>query len=145
MGHHLVQVGEEEGIAFNFDRIERAPNTVDAHRLILWAAAQGLQDEVVERLFVAYFSEGRDIGDVAVLARIAEEAGLGGDIPGRLAGDEDRERTVAEIENAYRIGVTGVPAFIFGQRIAVLGAHPPETLMQAMEQALSETASGDTA
>ena len=69
-------VGKSVGIDFAFDRIERQPNTLDAHRLISWAQAQGDAEDVVERLFRAYFLEGRLIGDRDVLAAIAGEAGL---------------------------------------------------------------------
>ncbi len=136
---HLTERGKEEGIAFNFERITRSPNTVDAHRLIHWSAAEGSQSDMAERLFAAYFSEGLDIGDQAVLADLATDVGFdAATIAGRLAGDEDRELIVAEIENAYRIGVTGVPCFIVDQRLAVTGAHPAEVLVQAIEQAVAE-------
>ena len=135
----LTAMGDEEGIVFRFDRITRSPNTVDAHRLTKWAAAEGVEDDVVERLFVAYFSEGLDVGDSDVLVGLAAEAGMtGDDVRTRLGVDEDRDETVAEIENAYRIGVTGVPCFIVDQRVVVMGAHPPETIVQAVGQALAE-------
>ena len=131
--------GQEEGIAYNFDRITRSPNTMDAHRLVRWAAAEGVQDDMVERLFAAYFSQGLDIGDPAVLADLAADVGLDGEaVARRLAGDEDRELVAAEIENAYRIGVSGVPCYIIDRRLAVTGAHAAEVLVQAIEQALAE-------
>ncbi len=131
--------GQEEGIAYNFDRITRSPNTMDAHRLVRWAAAEGVQDDMVERLFAAYFSEGLDVGDPAVLADLAADVGLdGGAVAARLAGEEDREMIAAEIENAYRIGVSGVPCYIIDRRLAVTGAHPAEVLVQAIEQAVVE-------
>lgn len=144
MYDELTAIGAEEGIAFHFDRIERSPNTVDAHRLILWAGREALQEDVVEALFTAYFSEGRDIGDHAVLADIAAMTGMPAGTSERLAGDDDRAETVAEVENAYRIGVSGVPAFIIDQRIAVMGAYPSEALIQAINQSLEERGS-DTA
>ncbi len=135
----LSERGRAEGIIYNFDRITRSPNTVDAHRLVRWSAAEGVQDDMVERLFAAYFSEGLDVGDAGVLADLAADVGLdGATIAARLAGDEDRELVVAEIENAYRIGVSGVPCFIIDRRVAVTGAHPAEVLVQAFEKALAE-------
>lgn len=138
MHGQIAAIGEEEGIVFRFDRIARSPNTVDAHRLILWAGREAQQQDVVEALFTAYFSEGRDIGDPAVLADIAAETGMPEGTGERLAGDDDRAETVAEVENAYRIGVSGVPAFIIDQRIAVMGAYPPEAIVQAVGQSLEE-------
>ena len=72
----LTERGREEGIDYHFDRITRSPNTVDAHRLVRWAAADGVQDDMVERLFAAYFSEGLDIGDPEVLAELSADIGF---------------------------------------------------------------------
>ena len=139
MYQRLTDMGESESIVFRFDRIERSPNTVDAHRLIKWSASEGLEDDMVERLFVGYFSEGLDIGDAAVLTDLAEQTGFSRHaVSARLAGDEARSETVGEVENAYRIGVTGVPCFIVDQRIVVMGAHPPETIVAAINQAFAE-------
>ena len=86
----LRAVGAEVGIDFDFEAISRSPNTLDAHRLIRWAAASGVQDEVVERLFSAYFEHGRDIGDRSVLAEIAGECGMDAEaVERRFAGDGD--------------------------------------------------------
>ena len=135
----LIERGREEGIDYRFDRITRSPNTVDAHRLVRWAAAEGVQDDMVERLFAAYFSEGLDVGDPAVLAALAGDVGFdAAAIAVRLAGDEDREMIVAEVENAYRIGVSGVPCFVIDRRLAVTGAHTAEVLVQAIGQAVAE-------
>jgi predicted DsbA family dithiol-disulfide isomerase len=141
-GHrHLIERGKEEGIDYHFDRIMRSPNTLDAHRLVHWAGQDGLADDMVERLFSAYFSEGKDVGDHAVLAGLAGEVGLDMEaVADRLTGDEDRALIVAEIENAYRIGVQGVPCFVIDQRLAVTGAHPADTLIRAIEQAVGERA-----
>src|ERR1700737_387756 len=72
----VVAVGETEGIHFAFDRIERAPNTLDAHRLIWLAEKEGVQDAVVEALFRADFTEGRDISNQQTLIDVVAEAGL---------------------------------------------------------------------
>lgn len=133
----LTELGRGLGIDFHFDRITRAPNTLDAHRLVRWAAEGEQQDSLVERLFSFYFVEGRDIGAAAVLREAAEAAGLdGGEIEARLASDLDRQAIADEIAEATRIGVTGVPFFIFEGRYAVSGAHPPETLASAIDKAL---------
>ena len=77
--HKLIAAeGAKEGIAFDFAAIARRPNTLDSHRLIRWAEATGVQDEVVERLFIAYFENGEDIGDIRVLADIADLCGMDG-------------------------------------------------------------------
>src|SRR5580704_6171255 len=76
MGDIIRKEGESEGIGFAFDRIALSPNTLDSHRLIRWAGSASVQDDVVERLFAAYFLEGRDIGDRAVLLEVARKAGM---------------------------------------------------------------------
>ena len=72
----MVAVGEAEGIHFALDKIERTPNTRDAHRLIWLADKEGVQDAVVEALFRAYFTEGRDISNHQTLLDVVAEAGL---------------------------------------------------------------------
>ena len=134
----LRALGAEVGIEFDFEAISRSPNTLDAHRLIRWAAASGVQDEVVERLFSAYFEHGRDIGDRSVLAEIAGACGLDAEAVGRrFAEDDDVEAVQAEIAEAQSLGVTGVPFFIFASRLAVSGAQSAEVLARAMKSARS--------
>jgi len=123
--------GEGEGIAFAFERIERTPNTVAAHQLIDLAQKQGRGTAVVDALFKAYFEEARDIGDAAVLAGIAAQAGVSG-WPQQADG-----KLVAELEEDMRnLGISAVPTFIFGRKVGVSGAHPPESLAQAIRQSL---------
>ncbi len=130
--------GDEVGIAFDFERIVRQPNTVDAHRLIAWAQDLDLKasDALIERLFHGYFVEGIDIGDIGALARLAGEAGFDGTAARAwLASDAGRKAIEAEEQCARALGVTGVPFFVFNQRLAVSGAQPSEVLLEAMEQA----------
>src|SRR4051812_25976951 len=116
----LVEMGRAEGIDYRFDLIRRSPSTLDAHRIVRWAALDGRQEAVVERLFAAYFTQGRDIGDRGVLADIARDAGVGGDIAARLATGEDLDALQDEIDTAYRIGITGVPCFVIDRRLGVM-------------------------
>jgi predicted DsbA family dithiol-disulfide isomerase len=137
----LIELGRAEGIDYHFERITRSANTINAHRLVRWATASGAEDAIVERLFAAYFSEGRDIGAIEMLAALSGDVGLDSDsVAKRLAGDEDREEVAGEIEDAYHIGVTGVPCFIVDQKYAVMGAHPAESLARAIAQAAGEKA-----
>ena len=132
----LAGLGAEVGIAFAFDKITRAPNTLDAHRLIRWAASAARQSEMADRLFRAYFVEGRDIGDRAVLLAIAGDCGLDTEIVRKLLeGGADVEPVRQEVAEAQKIGVTGVPFFIFDGRLAVPGAQDASILKQAIAQA----------
>jgi predicted DsbA family dithiol-disulfide isomerase len=123
--------GTGEGIAFAFDKMERTPNTVAAHELIDLAQKQGRGGAVVDALFKAYFEEARDIGDASVLAEIARDAGVNG-----WPAQADA-KTVAELEEDVRnLGISAVPTFILGRKVGVSGAHPPEALAQAIQEAL---------
>jgi predicted DsbA family dithiol-disulfide isomerase len=143
---NLTRLGAEVGVPFAFDKIKRSPNTLDAHRLIRWGAAAGVQAEVADRLFKAYFVEGRDIGDRSVLTAIAGECGLNaGEVEKRLADKADIDIVRQEIEQAQSMGVSGVPFFIFGGRVGVPGAQEPSVLRQAIAQARQEMAEGANA
>lgn len=125
--------GQEEGIPFAFDAITLSPNTLDCHRLILWSNDDDLQDEVVERLFKAYFLEGQDLTKSETLVRISEEAGMQSDLVEQLLETEtDLDKVTAQIENAQNSGITGVPCFIIDGRFVLAGAEKAETIAAAL-------------
>ena len=129
--------GKQEGIPFAFEKIEYSSNTLNAHRVIRWAATADCQDAVVERLFKMYFIEGRNIGDKEVLREAAVDAGMDEELVTRLlATDADRDLVEKEIELARQIGVTGVPCFIVANKYVVMGAEQPETIAGAIDMAL---------
>jgi len=134
-------VGAEVGIAFDFDRIDIQPNTLAAHRLIAWAQERvdaRLTGDLVERLFQAYFMQGRAIGEPDELAQIASEAGLDpAAARAMLASTENLAAVSAEDREARDVGINGVPFFIFNGSTALSGAHDPETLLQAIAAARS--------
>ena len=135
-------VGAEVGIAFDFDCIAIQPNTLAAHRLIAWAQERedaGSASELVERLFQAYFVQGRAIGEPDELARIASEAGLElSAAQAMLASTENLAAVSAEDREARNVGINGVPFFIFNGSTALSGAHDPETLLKANAAARSQ-------
>jgi predicted DsbA family dithiol-disulfide isomerase len=137
----LVHAGAQLGIAFAFDRIERQPNTLAAHALIERARLSGAQGEVKEALLKAFFVEGLDLTDTETLVRVAAGAGLERKQAEAALADETLRRAVAEEEDQARaMGVNGVPFFVFNKRVAVEGAQPPETLLEAMLEAEKESA-----
>ena len=139
----LIEAGKEIGVPYNFDLITRTPNTLDAHRLIRWAHTVERQTELVERLFMAYWSEGKDVGNRDVLAQCAGEAGINAEqIRELLDTEQDVAETHAEIEHATNIGVTGVPTFILAQSYALVGAQSPEVLADAILRVSKEVAEG---
>ena len=126
-------------IAFAFDRIEKRPDTIDSHRLIRWAANDDRQNDVVERLFKAYFEEGRDIGDPAVLIEVAGETGMDARLVEELlAKDADRELVEQEDALAHRMGISGVPTFIFANKYLISGAHDADKLVRVIDKTQSE-------
>ena len=136
---HVAAVGTSVGIPFEFDKIEIQPNTVNAHRLMYYADQHGRQDEVAEELFRAYFIEGANVTDIETLARVGERAGLQyAALFDYLSGDSDRELVTAADIEARNAGIGGVPFFIFNRRIGVSGAQEPETLLQAMLEAVEQ-------
>jgi predicted DsbA family dithiol-disulfide isomerase len=134
--HKLIaEEGAKDGIEFDFAAIARRPDTLDSHRLIRWAEANGVQDDVVERLFIAYFENGEDIGEIRVLADIADICGMDGvEVAQMLESDADIALVEREDQIAHEMGVTGVPAMIFGNRLAVSGAREPELLLSVIDQ-----------
>ena len=140
----VAAAGRGEGIAFDFDRMARTPNTLDAHRIIWLAGERGVQDAVVEALFLAYFTDGRDLSDRATLAEVAAGAGLDRDeVDELLEGDKGLDVVRAGEEQARRIGVSGVPFFVVNGKVALSGAQPPEMFRQAFEQAGETIAAGE--
>lgn len=133
----LTELGEENGIVFDFEAITRAPNTLNAHRLIHWAAqaAPDTQNKLVGTLFSLYFEQGQDIGDHEVLVDAAASVGMDAAVVARLLeSDADKATIREEIDTANRIGVRGVPCFIIDQKYAVMGAQTADALADAIRQ-----------
>ena len=115
------------GLKINFEGIKRTPNTLNAHRLIHWAGLEGRQTAAVSKLFKAYFEDGADIGDVTVLADIAESIEMDRALAERLlATEEDLDDMRARDAHARERGVTGVPTFVIANQHVAPGAQPPE-------------------
>jgi predicted DsbA family dithiol-disulfide isomerase len=139
VNERVVMTGRQLGIAFDYEKMKVQPNTLNAHRLLLYAERHGRQDELSEELFRAHFTEGANLTDPETLAGIAARAGLDRKAAtDYLSGDEDRDAIARADVEARGAGISGVPFFIFNRRIGVSGAQDPETLLAAMEQALQE-------
>jgi predicted DsbA family dithiol-disulfide isomerase len=132
---HVTSLGEEEGVAFRFDRVASAPNTVDAHRLILLAREHGKEWEMAEALFRSYFTEGRNLNTIEHLLEIAQGVGLEGDIvPPYLQGNTGIEAVLESQRVAQHYRINGVPFYIIsnegGERYGVSGAQPPQRFLE---------------
>jgi predicted DsbA family dithiol-disulfide isomerase len=138
----VMEAGAAAGLDINIDRIERQPNTLDAHRLIHWAGLEGRQNAIITALFRAYFRDGQDIGDLAVLSALADAAGMDAAMTARLlASDADRDDIAARDADARRKGVRAVPTFLVARQYVVSGAQPPE-LWRQVAQDIAEQMQG---
>ena len=134
----IAQAGESVDIDFAFDRITRTPNSVDSHRLIQYGIAEGKGDRLVETLFVEYFVGGRDVGRKDVLVEIGGRAGLDtDDLAEYLDGEDGVEFVYDENTRAHRMGVNGVPAFVFNSKMVISGAQEPQILARMIDAALA--------
>jgi predicted DsbA family dithiol-disulfide isomerase len=133
MDAQLTEVGKSVGISFRYDLMKRTPNTFDAHRLIWLAGRMGVQDAMVETLFRAYFSEGRDIGDANVLAELAATVGVErARAEALLSGTEGSADVARDEEVAMGAGLSGVPTFVLDGRVLFSGAQSPELIAQTL-------------
>ena len=140
MHQPLVDAGARDGVPYQFDKITRTPNTLNAHRLIRWALQAGKQPQVVEALFCAYWRDGKDVGAIDVLAEIASTCGMDGpEVLRLLAVPTDAKEVMEEVQKAYELGVQGVPTFIIDQRYGISGAQEAETLADAIRQVASKS------
>jgi len=139
MAGRVKAAAQAEGLVYDLDKIARQPNTLDCHRLIVWAGRDGQAARIKQRLMELYFAEGADLSDIDVLVDAAVQCGLDGDTVRRLlASDTDVREVEREAEAAKEAGIDGVPCFIFGGQLAVSGAQAPEYLAGAMERAASQ-------
>src|SRR5438477_442336 len=135
----VVAAANEEGLSYRPDLVRRQPNTIDCHRLIHWAEAQGKAAEMRQRLMELYFRDGGDLTDVDVLVQAAADCGLdAGEVRRRLATDEDVALISDQAREASEKGISGVPTFVFAQKYAVSGAQPAEQLARAIRQVSAE-------
>lgn len=134
----LTRRGLAEGVHFRFDRIERMPNTLNAHRLMRFAELSGVNTSAVaEDLLKAYFEEGLNIGDPDVLAEIGKRHGMTAADVFQTLGDEDERRAVLAQETQVRqTGVSGVPDFLINRRLLVIGAQSTATLIDAFDRVM---------
>jgi len=137
----ITEIGRGEGIPFRFERIRRAPSSVDAHRLVRYAERAGRGAQAVEALFYAYFADGKDIGDIAVLVAVAEGIGLSpANTRAFLVSDVETESVHADNLRAHRLGINGVPCFVVAGTYAIAGAQEPEVIERLLDVAAAEAA-----
>lgn len=141
----VATIGRFENIPFDFGRIARVPNTLNAHRLIRWAETRGRQNAVVDALFKAFFVEGRDVGSPSVLAQIAAGSGLPAhDAEIFLASQEFAVEIKEDEGSADRAGIRFVPYFILNGRWTIRGAEDPDTMAGVLREAAGPISTQNT-
>ena len=131
----VAEAAASEGLTYAVDKMKRQPNTLDCHRLILWAGASGKAPAMKQKLMDLYFTEGADLSDREVLVKAAADVGLDAEeIRRRLASDADVAAVEQAANAAAEAGINGVPTYILGGVAAISGAQEPEVLANAIEQ-----------
>lgn len=132
---HLLLLGKQLGISFDFESECRIANTLDAHRLIRWAMSPGLQEPVAEGLMKAYFEDCAFLGDHALLVEVAREAGMDADlVQDLLTTDKDKDLIANEVYQAHQMGIQGVPMFVFNGNAGVSGAQEASVLVGVIDK-----------
>jgi predicted DsbA family dithiol-disulfide isomerase len=139
IAQRVAAAAAAEGLTYATGKIGRQPNTLDCHRLILWAQSMGDPSAMKQRLMDLYFTEGADLTDRETLVRAARECGLDGErIRQLLDSDADVDVVEQQAQSAKEAGIEGVPCFIFGGALAVSGAQAPEYLASTIERAAAQ-------
>ncbi|GAB2526244.1 DsbA family oxidoreductase [Rufibacter soli] len=142
MNDYMTGVAKEVGLTYDLDHAI-INNTFQAHRLLHHAKKHGLQDAMKERLFAAYYTQGKDVGDLDTLVQLGEEVGLdGAGIREALQSEAYAQEVRQDMQEAQQIGVQGVPFFVFNSKYAVSGAQPSELFQEVLEKVSAEEKAG---
>ena len=138
MNDAMTAMAKEVGLEYDFDRAI-ITNTMDAHRLIHLAKEHGMQGQMKERLFKAYYTEGENVGDMDTLVQLGVEVGLPADeIRSILQSDTYKQEVKMDQALAAQVGARGVPFFVFNDKYALSGAQPPEVFAQVLDKVWEE-------
>ena len=141
----VTEWAEKAGLELNLESIARTPNTLDAHRLIHWAGIEGLQIEVVSKLFTSYFTDGLDLGKHSVLANVASSVGMNRQmVLNLLESDADIKDIQARDGQFRNMGISGVPCFIVDGRHVVQGSQPSELWLNVIDEVMEKLANPES-
>lgn len=138
MNNQVAQAGKAIGLTYNVEQIVVA-NSFKAHNLIQFAKTQQKQNEIEEKLFEAYFAEGKNIDDIPTLIEVAEKAGLNTNgLAEALENADFAEQVQADVNDARKLGVRGVPFFAFNRKYAISGAQEPAAFLSTLEKSFAD-------
>ncbi len=138
MHEQVTRMAADAGLEYHLEKTQMV-NSFKAHRLLQMSKEKGLGNEAEEQLFYANFTEGKDFSDTAVLIEIGAKIGLSeADVRESLSNNKYSVQVNEDIQKARKIGVTGVPFFVFNDKYAVSGAQAPEAFAQVLEKSHSE-------
>jgi predicted DsbA family dithiol-disulfide isomerase len=138
MNAYMSNIAREVGLEYNFDSAV-INNTLDAHRLLHLAKEHGVQNEVKEQLFKAYYTDGRDVGNKDVLVSVGASVGIpAAEIDAMLESDKYVNEVRQDQYQAQQLGANGVPFFVFNNKYGVSGAQPTEVFAQVLEKVWEE-------
>lgn len=138
MHQQVAKMAKDAGLEYHFDKM-LVTNSLKAHRLIQMAKTKGLGEKAEERLFYAYFTEGKNLSDDAVLTELGNDIGLtGADVKEALTNPVFEHKVEADGAEAYRLGARGVPFFVINRKYAIAGAQPGAEILKVLQSAYAE-------
>jgi predicted DsbA family dithiol-disulfide isomerase len=138
MTANVVRTANQEGLNLYMDKVIPT-NTLDTHRLIHLAKKHGLQDRAIERLFSAYFTEGKNLGNHHTLIELGADIGLSRkETESMLESDDYKEKVITDSYEGQTLGLTGVPFFVINRKHGVSGAQPTEVFLKVLENTWKE-------
>ncbi|MEJ2881461.1 DsbA family oxidoreductase [Pedobacter sp. GR22-6] len=135
---NVTQMATQVGLDYHLDQ-SIIVNSLKAHQLIQFAKLKNLGSEAEERLFKAFFIEGKNIADTETLVQLGKDFGLDeSEIKANLEDEKYKYEIAQDIQEAQNIGVTGVPFFVFDRKYAVSGAQPAEAFLETLNKSFVE-------
>jgi len=138
MHQDVIRMAKNVGLEYNFNTT-LVTNSLKGHRLIQYAKTRELGDIAEERLFLAYFTQGKNLNDLPTLIQLGQDMGLSEpEVAEALNNPVYRDRVNQEAAEAQQLGARGVPFFVIDRKYALAGAQPPEAILKIIEESFSE-------
>ena len=134
----LIQYAKSVGLEYNLDKA-LVTNSLKGHRLIQFAKTKGLGEKAEERLFYAYFTQGKNLSDVSTLIELGKEIGLTEiEVNEALSNSLYVQKVESDVKEAQTLGARGVPFFVINRKYAIAGAQQPDEILKTLEKGFAE-------